>query len=31
MTKKYEKDQNGQYPFTEIQDIHITRKEKEEI
>ena len=28
MTKKYEKDERGQYPHTLIQNIHITRKVK---
>lgn len=29
MTKKYEKDQEGQYPFTRIEDIRVTHKLKE--
>lgn len=29
MTKKYEKDTCGQYPYTIIQNIHITHKVKE--
>lgn len=28
MTKKYEKDERGQYPHTLIQNLHITRKVK---
>ena len=28
MTKKYEKDEQGQYPHTLIQNVHITRKVK---
>jgi len=28
MTKEYEKDQEGQYPHTFIQDIHVVRKLK---
>ncbi|MFQ6094885.1 MAG: cyclic pyranopterin monophosphate synthase MoaC [Candidatus Bathyarchaeia archaeon] len=28
MTKQYEKDANGQYPYTCIRDIHVTRKLK---
>jgi cyclic pyranopterin phosphate synthase len=30
MTKQYEKDTKGQYPTTKIQDIHVTRKAKQE-
>jgi len=29
MTKKYEKDATGQYPFTSIQNLHVVRKVKE--
>jgi len=29
MTKQYEKDAEGQYPFTAIRDIRVTRKVKE--
>ncbi len=29
MTKQYEKDVNGQYPSTAIQDIHVIRKFKQ--
>ena len=29
MTKKYEKDQKGQYPYTRIEDIRVTQKLKE--
>jgi cyclic pyranopterin phosphate synthase len=29
MTKQYEKDKNGQYPSTSIQDIHVVSKVKE--
>jgi cyclic pyranopterin phosphate synthase len=29
MTKQYEKDTAGQYPFTIIQNIHVTQKTKE--
>jgi cyclic pyranopterin phosphate synthase len=29
MTKKYEKNIQGQYPYTKVQNIHITRKVKE--
>ncbi len=28
MTKKYEKDQDGQYPYTRVQDIRVLRKSK---
>lgn len=28
MTKKYEKDEAGQYPYTCIQDIHVVQKSK---
>ena len=28
MTKQYEKDEKGQYPYTMIQDVHIRRKVK---
>ncbi len=28
MVKKYEKDSEGQYPYTSIQDIHVVRKVK---
>jgi len=28
MTKQYEKDEKGQYPYTMIQDVHILRKVK---
>ena len=28
MTKKYEKNIQGQYPYTKVQNIHITRKVK---
>ncbi|MCD6465070.1 cyclic pyranopterin monophosphate synthase MoaC [Candidatus Bathyarchaeota archaeon] len=31
MVKQYEKDANGQYPYTTIQDIHVVRKVKREI
>ena len=31
MVKQYEKDANGQYPYTTIQDIHVVRKVKCEI
>ncbi len=31
MVKYLEKDQNGQYPFTKITNIHVTKKYKEEI
>jgi len=30
MTKKYEKDAEGQYPYTSIQNIRVTRKMKEQ-
>jgi len=30
MTKQYEKDADGQYPSTAIQDIHVARKIKKE-
>jgi cyclic pyranopterin phosphate synthase len=30
MTKQYEKDSNGQYPTTIIENIHVTRKMKQE-
>jgi cyclic pyranopterin phosphate synthase len=30
MTKQYEKDRSGQYPYTTIQDIHVVKKIKEE-
>jgi cyclic pyranopterin phosphate synthase len=30
MTKQYEKDEQGQYPHTVIQDVHVVRKVKEE-
>jgi cyclic pyranopterin phosphate synthase len=30
MTKQYEKDEQGQYPHTAIQDVHVVRKVKEE-
>ena len=30
MTKQYEKDSRGQYPSTEIQDIHVVQKIKRE-
>ena len=29
MTKQYEKDENGQYPSTSIQDLHVVNKVKE--
>jgi len=29
MTKQYEKDATGQYPFTSIQNLHVVRKVKE--
>ena len=29
MTKQYEKDATGQYPFTSIQNLHVVRKLKE--
>ena len=29
MTKQYEKDQDGQYPSTSIQDLHVLNKRKE--
>ena len=29
MTKQYEKDANGQYPSTSIQDLHVVNKVKE--
>ena len=29
MTKQYEKDADGQYPSTSIQDLHVVRKVKE--
>jgi cyclic pyranopterin phosphate synthase len=29
MTKQYEKDENGQYPITKIQDLHVVNKLKE--
>jgi cyclic pyranopterin phosphate synthase len=29
MTKQYEKDANGQYPSTSIQDLHVVNKMKE--
>jgi cyclic pyranopterin phosphate synthase len=29
MTKQYEKDENGQYPSTSIQDLHVVNKLKE--
>jgi len=29
MTKQYEKDQDGQYPYTLIRDIRVTRKVKD--
>ncbi|MGC8661702.1 MAG: cyclic pyranopterin monophosphate synthase MoaC [Nitrososphaeria archaeon] len=28
MVKKYEKDENGQYPYTKITDIEVIKKEK---
>jgi cyclic pyranopterin phosphate synthase len=28
MTKQYEKDKKGQYPYTLIQNVHVTRKVK---
>jgi cyclic pyranopterin phosphate synthase len=30
MTKQYEKDAQGQYPYTAIRDIHVTSKLKEQ-
>jgi cyclic pyranopterin phosphate synthase len=30
MTKQYEKDKDGQYPSTTIQDIHVIRKYKQQ-
>jgi len=30
MTKQYEKDADGQYPYTAIRDIHVTSKLKEQ-
>jgi cyclic pyranopterin phosphate synthase len=29
MTKQYEKDADGQYPSTSIQNLHVVRKVKE--
>ena len=29
MVKQYEKDANGQYPTTAIEDIHVVRKLKQ--
>ena len=29
MTKQYEKDKNGQYPYTNIRDLHVVSKMKE--
>ncbi|MDR2707548.1 MAG: cyclic pyranopterin monophosphate synthase MoaC [Nitrososphaerota archaeon] len=31
MTKQYEKDANGQYPSTVIQNIHVVRKCKQQV
>jgi cyclic pyranopterin phosphate synthase len=31
MAKQYEKDAEGQYPFTAIKDIHVTRKLKKGV
>jgi len=31
MVKQYEKDAEGQYPFTAIEDIHVTRKLKKGV
>jgi len=31
MTKQYEKDTDGQYPTTAIQNIHVTRKYKKQV
>jgi len=31
MTKQYEKDSAGQYPSTEIYDIHVVRKIKQQV
>jgi len=30
MTKQYEKDETGQYPFTAIEDVRVVRKVKED-
>jgi molybdenum cofactor biosynthesis enzyme len=31
MTKRYEKDAEGQYPLTAIQNIHVVRKYKQQV
>jgi len=31
MTKQYEKDSAGQYPFTKIENIHVVRKFKQKV
>jgi len=31
MTKQYEKDEKGQYPFTAIEEIRIVRKVKRNV